>query len=161
MYYVIYGISNSLLILLVFFNLILNFLIFLIEILILVLIQIIKKMAYDEHLADRIHQVLEEKKIAYTTKKMFGGLAFMVDAKMCIGIVKGELMARIGTDAYESALSKDGCKKMNFTGREMKGYVFVNDDGYDLDEDLAYWIQLALDFNPLAKASKKRTKKRK
>ncbi len=118
-------------------------------------------MAYDEHFADRIHRILEEKKVVYTTKKMFGGLAFMVDDKMCLGIVKGELMARIGTDAYEVALTKDGCRKMNFTGREMKGYVFVNDDGYDLEEDLAYWIQLTLDFNPFAKASKKKAKKAK
>lgn len=89
---------------------------------------------------------------------MFGGLCFMVDNKMCIGVAKDEVMARIGVDIYEEALNKPGCNEMNFTGRPMKGYVFLNDDATDLESDLEYWIQLALDFNPLAKASKKRKK---
>jgi len=84
----------------------------------------------------------------------------MVDDKMCVGIVKDELMARIGLDAYEAALQKDGCKEMNFTGRSMKGYVFLEPTAVDLEEDLAYWVQLCLDFNPLAKSSKKRKKKK-
>ena len=82
----------------------------------------------------------------------------MVDEKMCVGVVKDELMARIGIENYEDALKKEGCKEMNFTGRAMKGYVFLSDDAIDLDVDLEYWLQLALDFNPLAKASKKRKK---
>ena len=117
-------------------------------------------MAYNEHLGDRIEQILKDKKAPYYTKKMFGGLCFMVDEKMCLGIVKDELMARIGTDAYEDALQKEHCKEMNFTGRAMKGYVFIEGEGIDMDEDLEYWVQKCLDFNPLAKASKKRTKKK-
>jgi len=81
----------------------------------------------------------------------------MVDDKMCVGIVKEELMARIGPDAYETALQKPGCKEMKFTGRAMKGYVFVEPDSVDLDTDFAYWVQLCLDFNPLAKSSKKKS----
>lgn len=116
-------------------------------------------MAYDENLADRIRHILQEKEADFYEKKMFGGLVFMVDDKMCVGIVKEELMARIGTDGYEEALQRKGAKAMTFTGRSMKGYVFVEEHGMESDTDLAYWIQLTLDFNPFAKASKKRKKK--
>ncbi len=116
-------------------------------------------MAYNEFLGDRIQQILIEKNVNFFEKKMFGGLCFMVDNKMCVGIVKDEVMARIGEDKYAEALTKDGCNEMNFTGRPMKGYVFLTDEAIDLDTDLEYWVQLALDFNPFAKASKKRTKK--
>jgi len=116
-------------------------------------------MAYDEFLGERVAKVLDEKKVVYFAKKMMGGLCFMVDGKMCVGIVKNELMARIGLDAYSDALKKNGCKEMNFTGRAMKGYVFLEPTAIDMEEDLSYWIQLCLDFNPLAKASKKKKKK--
>lgn len=119
-------------------------------------------MAYNEFLADRIVNILKEKNINFFEKKMFGGACFMVDDKMCLGVVKDEVMARIGIEKYSEALLKEGCNEMNFTGRPMKGYVFLTDDAIDLDSDLEYWVQLALDFNPFAKASKKRvTKKRK
>ena len=113
-------------------------------------------MAYNEHLADRIRSILKEKKVTYLEKNMMGGLTFMVDNKMCVGIVKEDLMARIGPEAYPHALKKEGCKEMKFTGRAMEGYVFIEPDAIDLDEDLSYWIQLSLDFNPLAKSSKKK-----
>ena len=112
-------------------------------------------MAYNEYLANRIHNVLKEKKVVFYEKKMFGGLCFMVNDKMCLGIVKNEVMARIGADNYDAALKKKGCNEMNFTGRPMKGYVFLNEEATDMDGDLEYWIQLALDFNPLARSSKK------
>jgi TfoX/Sxy family transcriptional regulator of competence genes len=115
-------------------------------------------MAYDEYLADRIRSILDERNVNYYDKKMMGGLTFMVDDKMCVGIVKENLMARIGPDAYEAALEKEGCNEMNFTGRPMKGYVFVEPHVIDLEEDLEYWVQLSLDFNPLAKSSKKKKK---
>ncbi len=119
-------------------------------------------MAYNEFLADRIHQFFKEKKVNYHTRKMMGGLCFMVDDKMCCGIhfdKKKEtdlIMARVGPDAMDEALGKEGCLPMDFTGRPMKGFVFVTPDGFDLDKDLEYWLQLCLDFNPLAKRSKKR-----
>lgn len=116
-------------------------------------------MAYSELLGDRIRQIFQEKKIAFEEKKMMGGLCFMVNEKMCLGIIKEELMARIGPDAYEDALKKKGCKEMNFTGKAMKGYVFVAPEAMDLDKELAYWVQLCLDFNPLAKAAKKKEPK--
>ena len=121
-------------------------------------------MAYDEFLADRIKQVLNEKKVSFTSKKMMGGYLFMVNEKMLCGIHIDKkygdslLMARIGEVIYEKVIDKEECLPMDFTGRPMRGYVFVTPDGFDLDEDLEYWIQLTLDFNPLAKASKKRKK---
>lgn len=116
-------------------------------------------MAYDEALAARIDRILKDKKVRFEDKKMMGGLCYMVDDKMCVGIVKEDLMARIGPDAMEGALSRPGCRVMDFTGRPMKGYVYVSGEGIDLDEDLESWIQLALDFNPLAKSSKRKKKK--
>lgn len=121
-------------------------------------------MAYDNYLADRIRRILEEKKTNYFDKKMMGGLVFMANDKMLCGIHIDKkygdslLMARIGEKAYETNIDKKECLPMDFTGRPMKGYIFVTPDGFDLDEDLDYWIQLCLDFNPLAKASKKRKK---
>ncbi len=119
-------------------------------------------MAYSEYLADRIRQLLNEKGVNFFEKKMMGGLCFMVNEKMCCGIhfdKKREmdlLMARIGEDASGKALEKEGCLPMDFTGRPMKGYVFITPDGIDMEEDLDYWLQLCLDFNPMAKASKKK-----
>ena len=116
-------------------------------------------MPYNEHLADRINNFFKAENTSFSEKKMFGGLCFMVDNKMCVGIVKDELMARIGEQKYAEALTKKGCKEMTFTGRPMKGYVYLDEDSLDLDADLEYWLQMALDFNPLAKASKKKIKK--
>ena len=116
-------------------------------------------MAYNEFLADRVRQILHDKKVDYAEKKMFGGLCFMVDDKMCIGVEKERLMARVGPDAYEQALEKSGCREMDFTGRPMRGYVFVDPEGVDMDSDLEYFVQLCIDFNPLAKSSKKKKKK--
>lgn len=119
-------------------------------------------MAYDEFLVDRVRQVLNEKKTSFEEKKMMGGLCFMVDGKMCIGVDidkatrKSRLMARIGEDEYQQALQKNGCTEFNMTGRAMKGFIFVSEEVVDLQKDLEYWIQLCLDFNPFAKSSKKK-----
>ena len=122
-------------------------------------------MAYDEHLADRIRQSFQEKRTEVVEKNMMGGLCFMLNEKMCCGIHFDKkrqidlLMARIGEEAYVEAIERAGCHPMDFTGRAMKGYVFVDETGFGEDEDLNYWLQLAIDFNPLAKASKQRKKK--
>lgn len=119
-------------------------------------------MAYDEFLGDRIRGVFQSKKISFIDKKMMGGLVFMVDDKMCCGIHidkksnESLLMARIGEEAYAIEIKKEVCLPMNYTGRPMKGYIFVVADGFDMDTDLAYWIQRCIDFNPLAKSSKKK-----
>lgn len=112
-------------------------------------------MAYNEHLAERISRTLKEKKVLFEARNMMGGLCYLIDDKMTVGIVKESLMARIGPDIYEAALKKKGCRPMDFTGKPMNGYVFVDPKGIDLDKDLEYWIQLCLDFNPKAKSSKK------
>lgn len=113
-------------------------------------------MAYDENLADRIRQSFEHKKIQYYDKKMMGGLCFMVDDKMCVGIIKDSLMARIDPEVYQKALEQEGCREMDFTGRSMNGYVYVDPEAIDLEDDLDYWLSLALEFNPKAKSSKKK-----
>ena len=87
---------------------------------------------------------------------MMGGLCFMVDGKMCVGVEKARLMARIDPAIYEKALGRKGCVPMDFTGRPMRGFVFVQAEGYASDHDLASWLDLALEFNPHAKSSKKR-----
>lgn len=114
-------------------------------------------MAYDEFLAERIRSGLRRKRKSFEEKKMMGGLCFMVNEKMCVGIVKNTFMGRIDPESKAAALKKKGCREMDFTGRPMKGFVFVDPVGIDLDADLDYWINLCLAFNPKAKASKKKS----
>jgi len=113
-------------------------------------------MAYDEHLAERVGQSLKRKHISFEEKKMFGGVAFMIDGKMCVGIIKESLTARIDPGLHEASLKKKGCHTMDFTGRTMKGFVIVDPIGIDSDKNLDYWIGIALDYNKIAKASKKK-----
>jgi hypothetical protein len=121
-------------------------------------------MAYDEFMADRIRLAFREKKVEFEEKKMMGGLCFMVDDKMCCGILFDKkkdtdlLMARIGEPGVNQAMQMTGCQPMDFTGRPMKGFVFVTPEGYDTEEDLEYWLQLCLDYNPQANSSKKKIK---
>ena len=116
-------------------------------------------MAYNEKLADRIRiRLAEVPKVE--EKFMFGGVCFMVKGKMCIGIVKDEMMCRIGPDAYETALEKNGCREMVFTGKPMNGYVYVSDEAMKSKKDFDYWINLCLDFNTKAKPSKKKSKQK-
>ena len=112
-------------------------------------------MAYDEKLAGRVREILSSKRNV-AEKKMMGGLTFMVNNKMCVGILKDELMARIDPEVYESALERKGCREMDFTGRPMKGFVFIGPEGTKSKKDLEYWMNLALDFNKRAKASRKK-----
>ncbi len=112
-------------------------------------------MAYDEKLADRIREILvDQPKVE--EKKMMGGVAFMVDNKMCVGVIKDEMMARIGPDAFDEAIEKHGCRPMDFTKKPMKGWVFISPEAIYKVKDLEYWIGLALDFNHKAKSSKKK-----
>ena len=112
-------------------------------------------MSYNEHLANRVRELLYSKKNVIE-KKMMGGLTFMLNDKMCVGIVNDDLMVRINPKVYESALEKTGCREMDFTGRPMKGFVFVAPEGTKSKKDLEYWINLALDFNKKAKSSKRK-----
>ena len=118
-------------------------------------------MAFNEYLVDKVSQFFREKSIHFEAKKMFGGLVFMVDDKMCVGVMKDQIMARLNPDIYEESLLIEGCRSMDFTKKRMKGFVYLSDEAIDLDDNLHYWLQLALDFNPLAKASKKRKSSKK
>ena len=111
-------------------------------------------MAYDEHLSERVSGVLKGKKVPYEAKNMMGGLCYMVNDKMAVGIVKDSLMVRIDPELYEASLKKKGVRHMDFTGKVMKGFLLVDTVGIDMEKDLEYWIQLCLDFNPKAKSSK-------
>jgi TfoX/Sxy family transcriptional regulator of competence genes len=114
-------------------------------------------MAYSQLLADRIRQILKEKQVLHVVeKRMMAGITFMVNDKMCIGVINDELMARIHPDWMEEALTLNGCRQMIHQGRAMKGYVFISPEGIDLEDDLDFWVQRALDFNPLAKSSKQK-----
>lgn len=113
-------------------------------------------MAYNEFLADRIRSAFRNKRVRFEEKKMMGGLCFLVNGKMCIGVEKEKLMARIGPDVYKQVLNKKGCREMDFTGRPMKGFVFIEPEGTDSDKDLEFWVNLSLDYNPKARSSRKK-----
>ncbi|UOK41717.1 MULTISPECIES: TfoX/Sxy family protein [Flavobacterium] len=119
-------------------------------------------MAFNENTAQRIREFFQQKNVDFYEKKMFSGVCFMVDDKMCCGTHIDKktnedfLLCRIGEDAYVKAIEMDNVIPMEFTGKPMAGFIFVTESGHKSAKDLAYWLQLCLDFNPLAKASKKR-----
>lgn len=112
-------------------------------------------MAYSEQLAARVRKILTDVPLV-EEKKMMGGLTFMVNDKMCVGVLKDDLMVRLDPIAYDAALKRKGCREMDFTGKPMVGFVFISSKGTSNTKDLSYWIELALDFNKKAKVSKKR-----
>ena len=114
-------------------------------------------MAYNEHLAKRVREFLSSKK-KVEEKKMMGGLTFMVNDKMCVGILKDNLMVRIDPDIYEKVLERRGCREMDFTGRPMRGFVFVDPEGTNTKKDLNNWLGLALEYNKKARPSKRKKK---
>ena len=115
-------------------------------------------MAYDEKLADRVRDRIAESHKNVEEKKMFGGLCFMVNDKMCVGVEKERLMLRIDPEKYDELTGKQGCVPMDFTGKPMIGFVFVGTNVLRTKEQLDYWIGLALDYNKIAKSSKKKRK---
>lgn len=102
-------------------------------------------MAYDEKLADRIRKVLARRK-GLTEKKMFGGIAFMLRGKMCCGVVKDDLVVRVGPKHYHKALAQPHGRPMDFTGRPLTGFVFVDPIGYKTDKALVKWVKQAVEF---------------
>ena len=113
-------------------------------------------MAYNEKLADRTRELISLTHKNIEEKKMFGGLCFMVNDKMCIGVESERIMVRLDPAKYDEVMEKDGCKPMDFTGKVMKGYVFVDADVLNTKKKLEYWIDLALEYNKIAKPSKKK-----
>ena len=114
-------------------------------------------MAYNQKLALRIRECLAEIPNV-EEKEMMGGLTFMVNDKMCVGIIKDEMMCRIDPELHDMAITKKGCRTMDFTKRPMKGYVMIDNAGMTTQKQFDYWISLCLDFNTKAKSSKKRKK---
>jgi len=113
-------------------------------------------MAYDENLQERISRILKSKKIIFEEKKMMGGLCYLINDKMCVGIVKNDLMVRFDPEIQDEIFTRNGARPMAFTKKPMKGYAFVSPEGIDMEVDLEDWINLALQYNPKAKSSKKK-----
>lgn len=120
------------------------------------------KPKYSAFLADRVKQRLSSKGLT-DIKPMMGGLIFMVNHKMCVGVDKdrstGEdrLMVRVGSAPYESLLFKKGSRQMDFTGKVLRGFLFISPEGFDTEDDLDFWIEKALEYNAIAKQIKKTT----
>jgi TfoX/Sxy family transcriptional regulator of competence genes len=102
-------------------------------------------MAFDEALADRVRGVLSSCADA-TERKMFGGIAFMLGGNMAVGVIGDDLMVRLGPTDAEKALKAPNTRPMDFTGRPMKGMIFVESAGVEADEDLAAWVEAGADF---------------
>jgi TfoX/Sxy family transcriptional regulator of competence genes len=115
-------------------------------------------MAYNIDLANRVRNRLADLP-NMEEKEMMGGLVFMYNDKMCLGVVKDELMCRIDPALHEEVVERNGCRTMDFTKRPMKGYILIDETGLHSHADFEYYINLALDFNKHAKSSKKAKKK--
>ena len=111
-------------------------------------------MAFSEYLADRVRSRLSQAGLV-EEKKMMGGLIFMVNGKMCIGVDidkernADRLMVRVGKLPYQQLLQKEGSRQMDFTGKPMRGFLFIDPEGFDSDEDLDFWVTKALEFNSM------------
>lgn len=102
-------------------------------------------MAYDERLAERVRTVLAARD-GVDERRMFGGLAFMLRGNMCCGIVGDDLMVRAGPERYEALLAEPHARPMDFTGRPMKGMLYVSSAGVKDDAALASWVERGVDF---------------
>ncbi|NCI45522.1 TfoX/Sxy family protein [Sediminibacterium soli] len=106
-------------------------------------------------LADRVRELISQTHKNVEEKKMFGGICFMVNDKMCVGVRPERLMVRFDPVLHDELLEKEGVTEMDLGGRTMKGYAFVDARVLNTAKQLAYWIALALAYNRFAKASKK------
>ncbi len=102
-------------------------------------------MAYDEGLAQRVRELLEEKQ-EFNEKKMFGGVCYMVNGNMACGVLNDDLIVRVGPEKYEDFLELPHTRKFDITGRPMKGWIMVSYEGHESDKDLAKWIRLGVNF---------------
>jgi TfoX/Sxy family transcriptional regulator of competence genes len=102
-------------------------------------------MAYSEELANRLRAIAKVRPTV-TEKKMFGGLAFMLNGHMLCGVSQDALMARVGPDNYSAALAKPHVRLMDFTGQPMKGYVYVEPLGVATDQELRAWVDLCAEY---------------
>lgn len=114
-------------------------------------------MAYNQKLANRIRERLVDFP-DIEEKEMMGGLSFMLKGKMCMGVIKDEMVCRIDPEMYSTVIEYQGCRPMDFTGKPMRGWIMVEESGMKTRNDFEYWIGLALDFNQRAKAYRKKKK---
>ena len=104
-------------------------------------------MAYDQGLAQRVREMLDEPELpGLAEKKMFGGIAFMLRGNLACGVLKDELIVRVGPERYKEAIQKPHTKLFDFSGKPMKGWVMVKPGGYESDGDLGGWIQQGVQF---------------
>ena len=101
-------------------------------------------MAYNEQLLDRMREALSDHEVR--EQKMFGGIAFMLRGNMCVGVTDDNMMVRLGPDNYEDALAQPHTREMDFTGRPMRGWVFVSEEGWADDAGLEAWVQRGVEF---------------
>jgi TfoX/Sxy family transcriptional regulator of competence genes len=116
-------------------------------------------MAYNEKLADRIREALVDVP-QLEEKKMFRGVTFMVNGKMCVCVSGEEMMCRFDPALHETIAEKQGFRTMIMKGREYKGYGYISPEAIKSKKGFNYWINLCLEFNSKAKASKKKKKKK-
>lgn len=102
-------------------------------------------MPHDEGVAQRVRELLADRRDV-GEKRMFGGLAFMIRGHMCCGVIGDELMVRVGPEAYDAALERPHIREMDFTGRALRGFVYVATPGFENDSDLAALVGSALEF---------------
>ena len=112
-------------------------------------------MAYNEKLTARVREALGNLP-KVEEKRMFRGVTFMVNGKMCITAGDNKIMCRIDPALHEEAVKRNGCETVKMKGREYKGFVYVSEEGIKTKKDLDYWVRLALEFNKIAKSSKKK-----
>ncbi len=112
-------------------------------------------MAYNESLANRIREALAHLPDV-KEKKMFGGIAFMVNGKMSITVGKDRIMCRIDPGVHEEAIKSKGIQTVKMGGRDYKGYIHIDEEVIKTKKNFDYWVQLALDFNKIAKASRRK-----
>jgi TfoX/Sxy family transcriptional regulator of competence genes len=111
----------------------------------------------ENHLtAERIANLLVAENIAFEHKRMFGGDCFMVDDKMLMGTYKNGIMARVGPTEAEALANRRGAQQMSHAGKLMKGYLFLDFEAYESEDDLSFWVNKCLLYNPKAIVSKKK-----
>lgn len=114
-------------------------------------------MAYNEKLADRVRELLSASVNTVVEKKMFGGLCFMINDKMCVGVRPDKIMVRINPAISGQVLeAENGAEAMVHGGKEMKGFIFVDQEVLGTRKQLQYWIKMALEYNNAAPSSKKK-----
>ncbi|MCW3089194.1 MAG: TfoX family protein [Ferruginibacter sp.] len=113
-------------------------------------------MPYNEKLSDRVREMLAATPNKLEEIKMFSGICFMVNDKMCAGVQKDQLMLRLDPAIIEQVLEEEGCTPMDMKGKVMKSFVLVDQTALTTKRKLEYWLRLALDYNPVAKASKRK-----